>query len=103
MAAEWLLILGLQIIFFERYFLDDKHMLSGQNSISIAEVLISLESLFVLAKTIIWALLTQVWIVLMAQFRVIKEEKTMIAVVPMELDIDLSIVTNKVLVNSTNM
>lgn len=73
------------------------------NSISIAEVLISLESLFVLAKTIIWALLTQVWIVLMAQFRVIKEEKTMIAVVPMELDIDLSIVTNKVLVNSTNM
>lgn len=55
------------------------------NSISIAEVLISLESLFALAKTIIWALLTQVWIVLM------------------ELDIDLSIVTNKVLVNSTNM
>ena len=73
------------------------------NSISIAYVLISLESLFALAKTIIWALLTQVWIVLMAQFRVIKEEKTMIAVVPMELDIDLSIVTNKVLVNSTNM
>lgn len=55
------------------------------NSISIAYVLISLESLFALAKTIIWALLTQVWIVLM------------------ELDIDLSIVTNKVLVNSTNM
>ena len=49
------------------------------NSISIADVLISLESLFALAKTIIWALLTQVWIVLM------------------ELDIDLSIVTNKVL------
>ena len=40
---------------------------------------------------------------LMAQFRVIKEEKTMIAVEPIELDIDLSIVTNKVLVNSTNM
>lgn len=45
----------------------------------------------------------QAWIVLIAQFKVTKEENTIIAVFPIELDIDLSIITNNVFVNSTNI
>ena len=40
---------------------------------------------------------------IIAQFKVIKEENTIIAVFPIELDMDLSIITNNVFVNSTNI
>ena len=72
-------------------------------SINIAELLMEFAFFLSLANTIVCAFPTQAWIVLIAQFKVTKEEKTIIAVFPMEFDMDLSIVTNKVFVNSINM
>ena len=41
--------------------------------------------------------------IVMKKSKVTKEENTIIAVFPIELDIDLSIITNNVFVNSTNI
>ena len=56
-----------------------------------------------LARQIVCAFDTQACIVFIAQFSVKKEENTIIAVFPIEFDMDLSIVTNNVFVNSTNI